>query len=71
MLLSWQKHLIHFTLNIQVMNAESDEKKQLRLKLSEMTANVIASAMGLLGDQSAGEDVIQSTVHSQSVNGFS
>ncbi|HEY5771760.1 MAG TPA: arginine--tRNA ligase, partial [Chitinophagaceae bacterium] len=32
-----------------VMNAESDEKKQLRLKLSEMTANVIASAMGLLG----------------------
>ena len=32
-----------------VMNAESDEKKQLRLKLSELTANVIASAMGLLG----------------------
>ena len=32
-----------------VMNAESDEKKQLRLKLCEMTANVIASAMGLLG----------------------
>lgn len=32
-----------------VMNAESDEKKQLRLKLSEMTANVIASSMGLLG----------------------
>ncbi len=32
-----------------VMKAESDEKKQLRLKLSEMTANVIASAMGLLG----------------------
>lgn len=32
-----------------VMNAESGEKKQLRLKLSEMTANVIASAMGLLG----------------------
>ena len=32
-----------------VMNAESDEKKQLRLKLSEMTANVIAAAMGLLG----------------------
>ena len=32
-----------------VMNAESDEKKQLRLKLSEMTANVISSAMGLLG----------------------
>ncbi len=32
-----------------VMNAESEEKKQLRLKLSEMTANVIASSMGLLG----------------------
>lgn len=32
-----------------VMNAESDEKKQLRLQLCEMTANVIASAMGLLG----------------------
>jgi len=32
-----------------VMNAESEEKKQLRLKLSEMTANVISSSMGLLG----------------------
>ena len=32
-----------------VMNAESEEKKQLRLKLSEMTSNVISSAMGLLG----------------------
>jgi arginyl-tRNA synthetase len=32
-----------------VMNAETDEKKHLRLKLSEMTANVISSAMGLLG----------------------
>ena len=32
-----------------VMNAESQEKKQLRLQLSEMTANVIASGMGLLG----------------------
>ena len=32
-----------------VMNAESEEKKQLRFTLSEMTANVIASAMGLLG----------------------
>ncbi len=32
-----------------VMNAESEEKKQLRLKLSAMTANVIASGMGLLG----------------------
>ena len=32
-----------------VMNAETEEKKQLRLQLCEMTANVIASAMGLLG----------------------
>ena len=32
-----------------VMNAESDEKKQLRLQLSEMTANVIASGMSMLG----------------------
>lgn len=32
-----------------VMNAESEEKKQLRLMLSEMTANIIASGMGLLG----------------------
>lgn len=32
-----------------VMNAESEEKKHLRLQLSEMTANVIASGMGLLG----------------------
>jgi arginyl-tRNA synthetase len=32
-----------------VMNAESEEKKQLRLQLSEMTANVIASGMKLLG----------------------
>jgi arginyl-tRNA synthetase len=32
-----------------VLNAENEEKKQLRLRLSEMTANVIKSAMGLLG----------------------
>ena len=32
-----------------VMNAESEEKKQLRLQLCEMTANVIASSMHLLG----------------------
>jgi arginyl-tRNA synthetase len=32
-----------------VMNAGSDEKKQLRLQLSELTANIIASSMGLLG----------------------
>ena len=32
-----------------VMDAESADKKQLRLQLSEMTANVISSAMHLLG----------------------
>jgi arginyl-tRNA synthetase len=32
-----------------VMNAESPDKKQLRLQLSEMTANIIAAAMHLLG----------------------
>jgi arginyl-tRNA synthetase len=32
-----------------VMNAENEEKKQLRLQLSEMTANIISSATGLLG----------------------
>ena len=32
-----------------VTNAESPEKKQLRLRLCQMTATIIASAMGLLG----------------------
>ena len=32
-----------------VMNAESEEKKMLRLHIAEMTANVIKSGMGLLG----------------------
>ncbi len=32
-----------------VMNAESEEKKHLRLHIAEMTANVISSGMGLLG----------------------
>ncbi|MBS1610796.1 MAG: arginine--tRNA ligase, partial [Bacteroidetes bacterium] len=32
-----------------VVNAESEEKKQLRLQLCEMTANVIASSMHMLG----------------------
>ncbi|HEY2720860.1 MAG TPA: arginine--tRNA ligase [Chitinophagaceae bacterium] len=32
-----------------VINAESTEKKQLRLQLSEMTANIISSSMHLLG----------------------
>jgi len=32
-----------------VANAESEEKKQLRLRICTMTANIIASAMSLLG----------------------
>lgn len=32
-----------------VMSAESEEKKQLRLQMCELTANVIASSMGLMG----------------------
>jgi arginyl-tRNA synthetase len=32
-----------------VLNAESEEKKQLRLQLCQLTANVIKDAMGLLG----------------------
>jgi arginyl-tRNA synthetase len=32
-----------------VLNAESEEKKQLRLMICELTSNVIASAMNLLG----------------------
>ncbi len=32
-----------------VLHAETDEKKQLRLRISELTAHHIASAMGLLG----------------------
>ncbi len=32
-----------------VINAESDEKKQIRLQLTEMAANIIASGMNLLG----------------------
>ncbi|MBD0331165.1 MAG: arginine--tRNA ligase [Chitinophagaceae bacterium] len=34
-----------------VLNAENDEKKQLRLQLCQLTANVIASGMRLLGIQ--------------------
>jgi arginyl-tRNA synthetase len=32
-----------------VLNAETEEKKNLRLRLCELTANVIANGMGLLG----------------------
>ncbi len=32
-----------------VLSAESEEKKQLRLQICELTANIIASSMSLLG----------------------
>jgi arginyl-tRNA synthetase len=32
-----------------VLNAETEEKKNLRLRLCELTASVIANGMGLLG----------------------
>jgi arginyl-tRNA synthetase len=38
-----------FITDLRVLNAESEEKKQLRLQLCEMTAHLIASAMALLG----------------------
>ena len=38
-----------FYTELSVMNAETEEKKELRLQIAEMTANVIASAMSLLG----------------------
>jgi arginyl-tRNA synthetase len=38
-----------FYAELSVMNAESADKKQLRLQLCELTANVISSAMHLLG----------------------
>ncbi len=38
-----------FYTELSVMNAESEEKKQLRLRIAALTANVIAASMGLLG----------------------
>jgi arginyl-tRNA synthetase len=38
-----------FVSELRVLKAESEEKKELRLQLSQMTAHVIKSAMGLLG----------------------
>lgn len=38
-----------FYTELSVMNAETEEKKELRLQIAEMTANVIASSMSLLG----------------------
>lgn len=38
-----------FITELRILTAETDEKKELRLKLAQMTANVINSGMGLLG----------------------
>lgn len=38
-----------FISELRVLNAESEEKKELRLQMAQMTVNVIKSGMGLLG----------------------
>ena len=38
-----------FLTELKVLTAESLEKKELRLQIAQFTANVISSAMGLLG----------------------
>jgi arginyl-tRNA synthetase len=38
-----------FVTELRVLNAESPEKKELRLELCQMTANIIKSAMSILG----------------------
>ena len=38
-----------FYTELSVLNAETQEKKNLRLQLCELTANIIANGMGLLG----------------------
>ena len=38
-----------FLTELKVLTAESPEKKELRLQIAQFTANVISSAMGLLG----------------------
>jgi arginyl-tRNA synthetase len=43
------KSFSSFLSDHSVLKAESEEKKQLRLQLTELTGNVIASAMALLG----------------------
>jgi arginyl-tRNA synthetase len=34
---------------LRILTAETEEKKELRLQIAQMTANVIAAAMRLLG----------------------
>lgn len=43
------KDFNNFYTEYSVLNAESEEKKQLRLQLCEMTANIISSSMRMLG----------------------
>ena len=38
-----------FVTELRILTAETDEKKELRLQLSQMTVNIIKSGMGLLG----------------------
>jgi arginyl-tRNA synthetase len=38
-----------FVTELRILTAETDEKKELRLQLAQMTVNVIKSGMGLLG----------------------
>jgi arginyl-tRNA synthetase len=38
-----------FLTDLRILTAETEEKKELRLQIAQMTANVIASAMRLLG----------------------
>ena len=40
-----------FVTELRILTAETDDKKELRLQLCQMTVNVIRSAMGLLGIQ--------------------
>ena len=38
-----------FVAELRILTAESDDKRELRLQLADMTVNVLSSAMGLLG----------------------
>ena len=38
-----------FVTELRILTAETDEKKELRLQLCQMTVNIIKSGMGLLG----------------------
>jgi arginyl-tRNA synthetase len=40
-----------FVTELRILTAETDDKKELRLQLAQLTVNVIKSGMGLLGIQ--------------------